>query len=426
MKSTNRMGKGEYEKAWKDAFEGARLTPSDRLWMGIEASIANEEVAKYRRGMAYYKWLAAAGILLFAGLLGYLSYQSISMGKSLADNTSNQKINKSDISLTDSTSSISEKEIPKSFLSQQEIIQPSNRSEGDTPLTSKSTQSQINPTGIKHLMVIQPQQPKAANVDKGHNFPSLPERISGVPIYRPEENRVKMVLWAGLSMAPGYFDPNYRSQSAVQGLQSPSFAQSALQPEEDHRTGLSMSFGFDMGVRLSHRWHLSSGIQYLNNNVQSSTNAILDHKTPIFSSVIESLDLSDSRSNITFEPTELDNTFQFLSIPVQAGFLVLDKRVKLLVNAGVASDVFLKNKISAVDGSLESITINPGSDAPFRSVYFSGLVGAEASYEFMPRYLITLEPRYKLAISDFTRPETSYTSLPSSFGIGVGVKYIFK
>jgi hypothetical protein len=138
------------------------------------------------------------------------------------------------------------------------------------------------------------------------------------------------------------------------------------------------------------------------------------------------LDLSDSRSNITFEPTELDNTFQFLSIPVQAGFLVLDKRVKVLVNAGVASDIFLKNKISAVDRSLESITINPGSDAPFRSVYFSGLVGAEASYEFMPRYLITLEPRYKLAISDFTRPETSYTSLPSSFGIGVGVKYIFK
>jgi hypothetical protein len=111
---------------------------------------------------------------------------------------------------------------------------------------------------------------------------------------------------------------------------------------------------------------------------------------------------------------------------VQAGYLLVDKKVKLLLNAGIASDFFLKNRISAVDKSLESVTINPGSDAPFKSVYFNGLLGAQASYEFLPRYLVTLEPRYKLAITDFTRPEASYSSAPSSFGVGVGIKYVFK
>ena len=96
------------------------------------------------------------------------------------------------------------------------------------------------------------------------------------------------------------------------------------------------------------------------------------------------------------------------------------------MNGGVASDIFLKNEISAVDQSLETITINPGSNAPFKSVYFNGLVGAQVSYEFLPRYTVSLEPTYKIAISDFARPESNYSSLPSSLGVGVGVRYIFK
>lgn len=425
MKSTNSMGKGNFEKAWRNAFEGAKLTPSDQLWAGIEASIANDEVVRYKRGMVYYKWLAAAGILLFTGLLGYMGYQSLTTESSLTENKSKRKNVKSVFQVTDSVLSITKKEgSAEPFLIQQEITPSSIKSLEATPSNNQKSQPRENLEGIKYLTVIERQQSKAINEEQ--NFPPLPQRISGVPIYRSDQDPKRVVLWAGLNVTPGYFDPNFQSQGVVQGLQSPSFAQSTLQPEEEHRTGLSMSFGIEMGVKLSDRWQLSGGIQYLNNNVQSSTNAILDQRTPIFSSVIETLDLSDSRANITFVPTELDNTFQFLSIPVQAGYLVLDKKVKVLVNAGIASDIFLKNKITALDRSLESITINPGSNAPFRSVYFNGILGVEASYEFLPRYLITLEPRYKLAISDFTRPESSYSSFPSSFGIGLGVKYIFK
>ena len=80
------MGKGEFEKSWENAFEGADLTPSTHLWTGIEAGIANHEVERYRRGIAYYKWAVAAGILLFAGL-GYLGYQSLPTEGSVAIDT---------------------------------------------------------------------------------------------------------------------------------------------------------------------------------------------------------------------------------------------------------------------------------------------------------------------------------------------------
>jgi hypothetical protein len=187
-----------------------------------------------------------------------------------------------------------------------------------------------------------------------------------------------------------------------------------------------MTVGLEMGMQLSGRWQLSSGIQYLNNNVQSTTNLVLNNRTPVLFSNAASLDRNELNENATYGATELDNTFQFISIPIQAGYMLVDSRVKFQLNAGVSSDVFLKNKITAVDRSLESVTINSGSDAPFRSVYFNGLIGAQASYEFLPRYLITLEPRYKMALSEFTKSNHAYTSLPSSFGIGVGVKYVFK
>jgi hypothetical protein len=427
MKSTNNMGKDNFERAWRDVFEGVKLTPSDQSWTVIEASIANEEVARYRRRVAYYQWWAAAGILLFIGLLGYLSYESLTTKNSLAKVPINQKKDTNIWYLTDSTSFQSGK---KDFAYTYGKEYQTPRLLADRPTTPGDREESLlsqQETTRSFLTVIQRKQSKGLEVNAEEILPPLPERVIGVPIYRIKQDPERKLLWAGLNMAPGYFNPNYQfQQSNVQGLRSPSFAQGALQPEEDHRTGFSMSFGFEMGIRVSKRWHLSSGIQYINNNVQSSTNAILDQRTPIFSSVIESLDLKDPGAMVTFVPTELDNTFQFLSIPVQAGFLVFDKRIKILVNAGVSSDIFLKNKISAVDQSLESITINPGSNSPFKSVYFNGLIGAEANYEFLPRYLITLEPRYKLAINDFTRPETNYTSLPSSFSIGVGVKYIFK
>jgi hypothetical protein len=258
-------------------------------------------------------------------------------------------------------------------------------------------------------------------------LPAISIAVTGVPILNPEKDPMRGVLWAGLSMAPGYFNPNYQSQGSPQTLQSSSFLpQGSMSQEEQHRSGQSISFGVELGMRLSEKWVLSGGVQYLNNNVQSSTNTILNQRTPIFSATANAYDLDESSSDITFAPTELDNSFQFLSIPVQAGYVVIDKKIKVLINAGVSSDIFLKNEISSVDQTLESITIKPGANAPFRTVYFNGLMGARASYEFLPRYIISLEPTYKLAISDFVRPETNYSSLPSSFGIGVGVRYVFK
>lgn len=466
------MGRGEFERNWKNRFEDAEAEPSRDLWTGIEASIANAEVARFKRGMAFYKWVAAAGVVLMACLIGYyLTFSPDTNSKLASDQQS--KVDQLEIrDETEVSSGVTPKgrqtdlstnkgtEKQEGKKSAAEEATPDKKSISDEPTSATSGSSQSTLTTLHHndsdrkpeeLAGLSPtwgaqhsesgyttdrsnQESLAALSGKEEivlttiEEPPLPESLIGVIVYPEDVKPDRPKLWAGLNMGSGYFDPNYRGQSDTQ-------QSSAFQPggnrsaQEEHSSGLSMSFGMEMGMRLSGRWQLSGGLQYLNNNVQSTTDLVLDN-TPVLNSTVESLDLaerySDGNVSYAYMPTDLDNSFQFLSVPVQAGYLLLDSRVKVLVNAGIASDFFLKNRISAVDQPLESVTINAGSGAPYRSVYFNGLVGAQASYEFLPRYVVTLEPRYKVALSDFTRPEVSYSSMPSSFGVGVGIKYVFK
>ncbi len=471
------MGRDNFEQALKERFEGAEIQPSESLWTGIEAAVANEEAARYRKGMAYYRWIAAAGILLLAGIFGYLGFENLS-GDRLTDDSQVLEKNIAPGSETDG-SNTKGPETTNGVISDRETEDgndtPSSQSNAiKGQLTDKQNQNlqseETPPTAVQNRELQVNKQPQSnspflarteealpdeekknvnsnaaalsvaatselevmeldtqAPVTESDLSPQLPEIVYGVPIYPVNQKSVKPVLWAGVNMTPGYFDPNYSIQSEQAFAPSLPNTGSYTSADESHQTGFSMTLGVEMGMKISDRWQVSSGIQYLNNNVQSSTDLVLDEKTPVLFSTLRAQDFSeDALSNVSYEPTELDNTFQFISIPVQAGYLLIDSKVKLLVNAGIASDIFLQNEVSAVDRSLESLTINPGSDAPFRSVYFNGLFGAQASYEILPRYMITLEPRYKMALSEFTKSDNNYSSLPSSFGIGVGVKYVFK
>jgi hypothetical protein len=456
MKNTNKSGGHEFEKSWHQAFEGASIEPSERLWVGIEAAIANEDATRYRRGIVYYKWLVAAGLLLFASVLGYMAFQEQQPAATgVADGSKNHNPELTDatnpVQSFEDASSAKEKNIsassttkdskPSSTNSDKLTASPDAVIQSSSESTAFGTAKLVKQDDAAHLQQALSTAPSKRGLD--HSLSTLksknitdqntllaltaPDRIYGVLLHPvTKQDRSHETFWAGLNMTPGYFNPNYQVQTEALALQSPDFSQSSVVPMEEHNTGFSMSFGMEVGMRLSNKWQLSGGLQYLNNNVQSTTNTILDQRTPYFSSVAESVDLANSRGNITFNETALDNTFQFISVPVQAGFTLVDKRLQVLINAGIASDIFLKNRVAATDNSLESVTIRAGSEAPFRTVYFNGLLGAQASYEFLPRYMITLEPRYKVAISDFARPEANYNSLPSSFGVGVGVKYIFK
>jgi hypothetical protein len=234
-------------------------------------------------------------------------------------------------------------------------------------------------------------------------------------------------LWAGLDLAPRRFDPNYRRDGFEDALalDPNNLSQGGVTPQEETNAGFSWALSFDMGMKLGERWELISGVQYARSTSNSSTNTAIN-QTPVFSSVLRTQDVLDQESQLRFAPTDLDNNFQFISVPLEAGYQVLDGKVQLSINAGFAADFFLQNTLSPSDPSLDKITINPGSSSPYRSVYFNGLLGAQASYEILPRYSLTLQPQYRVALNRFTKQSNDFRSFPTSLGIGFGIKYNFK
>jgi hypothetical protein len=130
-------------------------------------------------------------------------------------------------------------------------------------------------------------------------------------------------------------------------------------------------------------------------------------------------------SYVTTAPYTVNNSLRYISLPVQAGYLLVDRQFGIQMNAGVSTDMFLQNTIDP-EGSLERTTEGPGEDSPYRSVNFSGLVGSEISYRFANRYRLSLNPGIRYPFRSIYKDEVGVNSTPLTFDVGLRFRYIFK
>lgn len=114
-----------------------------------------------------------------------------------------------------------------------------------------------------------------------------------------------------------------------------------------------------------------------------------------------------------------------MSVPLQAGYLVVNKKFGLQVNAGVATDMFLKNTVTPDGAGLSQTTQGRGDDSPYRSFNFSGLMGTEFSYRLGYHYRVSLNPGLRYPFSSVYKSSTGIDSTPLTFDVGLRFKYIF-
>ncbi|QHT71566.1 hypothetical protein GXP67_35330 [Rhodocytophaga rosea] len=78
MKDSN---KHSFEEEFKKVFEEAEATPSPVLWAEIDAHLANQEAARYKRRLLYYKISAAAAVVLLVSFIGLWSLNNDLSGR---------------------------------------------------------------------------------------------------------------------------------------------------------------------------------------------------------------------------------------------------------------------------------------------------------------------------------------------------------
>jgi hypothetical protein len=246
-------------------------------------------------------------------------------------------------------------------------------------------------------------------------------------------------LWTSVGFAAGSFNTIHSSMSNTRSnaMLASNASNAQMANKEAKASGFSYSMGVNLGTRLSERWVLQGGVNYLTNSSDyTATNAVAAADFQSFKAVTTNeLIKADAQVDIDEKivytaPYNVNNSMRYLSIPMQAGYVIINKTFGLQLNAGVATDLFLQNTVRAegdkVGNKVDNTTQSGGADSPYRSVNLSGLFGTELSYRFADRYRISLNPGIRYPFNTIYKSDVGLQSSPLTFDVGLRFRYIFQ
>ena len=237
------------------------------------------------------------------------------------------------------------------------------------------------------------------------------------------------------------FAPEFSKQGASGSNQS--FATVGGSSLQETNSSNTYSGGMMTGYKVGKRIIIKSGLVF-NNLKQTTKNLTLYSGNTLFasggvvantpsgqvsltktsSSSFESVLTSSAQLdflNSASVNNQLKQDLQFVEIPLQATYIIIDKKINVGFTGGLSSNILIGNKASLiVNGSQAS----NGETAGMKSVVYSGSVGFEIGYDLSPRITLTIEPRYKHFINSLSTNK-SVDFKPNQLGLITGLAYSF-
>lgn len=458
----------KFEESWEKAFSDVEINPPEKVWDGIDLHLSKMESGSMKRRVVFYQRLAAASILfaLLAGGVGVWNWAT--KEGQLPQNVvqKSKRINKEPLvdgnSQKEMTNAINGTSASK--LSEEDLTQknaPSSLQDEGTReksirkyATPKERDSQ-HPLGPNYLvsLVADEGQNRIAN-EKNENFrsthltrecptisseelPVVEIKLTGEPtrtvaqarrfkeptVASKSEQKDDRGWWASVGGAAGNYNPNTSvstsfSQAQFTGLPTSS---SATPNSSEASTGTAFSYGVNLGKKVAKRWVIVTGLNYLNQSIGYNSNvASLDINNRAQAFVA---DLNANSSNLTTTtPYKINSSNEFLSIPLQAGFILLDKKIGLQLNAGVSSDFFMKNTLIDEGGKLASYSQGAGDNSAYRTINWTGLASTELSYRISNHYRVSLLPGLRYGFNPVLKTGTTF---PVVWDVGFRFRYLF-
>jgi hypothetical protein len=239
---------------------------------------------------------------------------------------------------------------------------------------------------------------------------------------KKEEDNKTEKLWTSVGFAAGSFNTVNSSVSTSQ-----SFAVNNAATQQAKASGSSYTVGLSMGTRLSKRWVVQGGVNYMTQSSDYTSNAVgasSDFASFSAPSVNSMMSEADNRI-LSTAPYTINSSLQFVSIPLQAGYMVVNKRFGIQLNGGVSTDMFLQNTLTPESDNVSKTTQGSGSESPYRTFNFSGLVGTEFSYKFGQHYRLALNPGIRYPFNSIYKSDQPITAMPLTFDVGLRFRYIF-
>lgn len=475
---------GEFEQSWKSAFSGEEVTPPSRIWSEIDHSLTQTQLSSLQKKTALYKWTAAAAVIFAVSLSVMalsLNYQDITSWLGLKTSDQNEEtiaqLEESDESsrssnyagfsilrddLVEDASTTFDASVSDLSRSEAEVKQTVSDRNSIAARSNYPTVARVQESlpdvqfasphfGERAFVLANPNIPRAYHaplMGKGadglfiSNDPDPTSfRVNGVMIFdvkRPVLNaESKTRFWSGVDVASGYFNPNYGPGTFItpQEILIKDVASREPVPElsENMRGGASYSVGINFGMILKDRWSLEVGALYSLLGARTFTNLILEsdgfNKAVAYSSEIAGLEsvanlVESELTKLSVDDIQINNTFQFISFPVQLGYKLLDKRFNVTLNGGLAANLYLGNRLRGRQ-NFSSFELEPGRRSPYRSLTLAAVTGFEIGYWIHRRVNLSFEPTYQKNLQSLTKNDAGFVANPSGVGVQVGFKYDF-
>lgn len=425
------MENSRFEESFRDAFGGAEVSPSEAVWTNIELSLEKESGGKMKRNLLLFQLLAAASVAFACGVgaLYYVNSPGIPKEQPQLQSRTEERSSPH----RDATAqSVPENQADK--IQNKTVVPGRAKSRVNATrdqLVSDNTAREVKQASDKPFATYAiAKRPLSAYAITAHAklvLPKAEEPVQPDPgmlllarlkdeekKYRDEDKKdnAREKLWASVGFGAGSYRPNREIMWNDQSSAS--------------KTGTSYSAGIHVTGRLAKRLVLQGGVSYLTQSADF-TSASSDRGAASLSEYVRP-DMFESGSDSGF-PTpsyKVTSSLQFVSVPVQAGYVIVDQAFSIQVNGGVATDLFISNTLTPEDSQVEKVTQAAGKDSPYRTVTFSGLFGTEFSYRIADHYRISLNPGLRYSFGSIYKEEIAARITPVTYDVSLRFRYIFK
>ncbi|PIB33936.1 hypothetical protein BFP72_00055 [Reichenbachiella sp. 5M10] len=438
-----------FEQEWQAAFDQAEQTPPVHIWAAIDGHLANQKADEYKRQLLIYQWVAAAcALLLLTFGVQYWTSSNMPIHDVTHNSTHHTPGSIQSSSPEQPTVSPSLDQAPSATVLDKgtsKKISPNHSQKPATlpvPVRNKKPNMEVKagartlPTDIMFFTSIDRQE---VIYHSSLLAPELPDFLYGVPkTYLIQQEEAFATLWAGVSMSSGSFDPAFKANNAGQAdyLQAPSASFAPIANENADQSGLqydpgfSVSGGLNVGTRIKQRIILSTGLHYNAYTTGKTETYVLSHGSDYYAVTGDPTDhalaSAASSDNIALVSNDVDlsNEYKYMSIPLKAGYVILDKRFNITLNTGLSSN-FLLNAELVEHGATEPLSNDLNTKDNYESIYFNFISSIEFGYQFFHKYQVTLEPNYNQALTEFTNSNNLNEGKPRNIGVAFGIKYNF-
>jgi hypothetical protein len=449
MQNTERQ---KFEQKWKSAFDGAETTPPDRVWNSVELNLAGDETAAMRKKVVFYQRLAAA-MVAFAMTAGvYAYYFSSSNNERVTTNeqrATNQKpsltekpLAKTEAPLVknkskDDNNQAAQKETPVLLKREQkETLQSPALALAQEPVVASGAEEQTTMPG--EITTANEQNGAIEETKEEKNVaevvsPQLQEALEGPQeIVEPKHTKTqKESMWLALGGSAGNYTPNTPTATTPAISQSSyaargpalAFATVVTTPKPQPKVGSSYSVGVGVGKRFG-RFVIQTGVNLSKQQINYTSS--YDTHTSFNTTKAAMSDYISQSSSLTFtNEYTVSSTMDIVSIPVQVGYMIIDRRLGWQINVGASNDFFLRNTLVDKSGQRDKFTQQAGSESPYRSLNYSALATTELSYRIGQHYRVSFVPGARYSVHSILK-NTTDTGRPLILDVGFRFRYIFE